>query len=275
MPKGDVMKKFLVVFLTALCVVCAAIALIGCEKQHAHSFDKQVVSDVYLASSATYTEKAKYYYSCECGEKGSETFDYGDILIKDGITFNNFFVDEENCAYTKVPNSVDTYSFVKEITVNGNATYSVSLDVYGLITVPTKTVSLEIGDNTFYVLQTVEDEITLYTITIRRRPIYTVTFDSDGGTEIESQSVEEDSYVEEPKTPIKVTYVFCGWNYDFSKKVTSDINLVASWAFDERLNQFEYTSTDSTCEIIGVKDKTIESVKIPEYITSIGYRAFV
>lgn len=268
------MKKFLVVFLTALCVVCAAIALVGCERHYKHSFDREVVADIYLASPATYTAKAEYYYSCECGAKGNRTFYYGDVLIKDGITFNNFIVDEENCGYIKVANSVTTYSFIKEINVNGNATYSLSLDVYGLITVPTKTVSLEIGDNTFYVLQTVEDEITLYTITIRRRPIYTVTFDSDGETEIESQSIEEDSFAVEPKTPIKVTCVFCGWGYDFSKAVVSDINLVASWAFDERMNQFNYTSTDSTCEILGVKDKTIESVKIPEYITSIGDRAF-
>jgi len=268
------MKKFLVVFLTALCVICAAIALVGCEKQHTHLFDKQVVSNVYLASPATYTEKAKYYYSCECGEKGSETFDYGDMLVKDGITFNNFIVDEENCGYIKVANSVTTYSFIKEINVNGNATYSVSLDVYGLITVPTKTVSLEIGDNTFYVLQTVEDEITLYTITIRRRPIYTVTFDSDGGTEIESQSVEEDSFAVEPYLADKPAYIFDGWNYDFTEVITSDVCIRANWALDKRMAGFNFSSTATTCEILKVKDKTIISVEIPKYVTDINSQAF-
>lgn len=274
MPKGDVMKKFLVVFLTALCVVCSAIVLIGCEKQHMHSFDKQVVSDVYLASPATYTEKAKYYYSCECGEKGSETFDYGDVLIKDGITFNNFIVDKENCGYIKVANSITTYSFIKEINVNGKATYSLSLDVYGLITVPTKTVSLEIGDNTFYVLQTVEDEITLYTITIRRRPIYTVTFDSDGGTEIESQSIEEDSFAVEPYLADKPAYIFDGWNYDFTEFITGDVCIKANWVLDKRMAGFNFSSTTTTCEILKVKDKTIISVEIPKYVTDINSQAF-
>ena len=34
----------------------------------------------YLATEATCTEAAKYYYSCSCGEKGTETFTSGDAL---------------------------------------------------------------------------------------------------------------------------------------------------------------------------------------------------
>ena len=34
----------------------------------------------YLKSAATCTEKAVYYYSCSCGEKGTETFESGDVL---------------------------------------------------------------------------------------------------------------------------------------------------------------------------------------------------
>ena len=46
----------------------------------AHVYDKEVVSDEYLASKATYAEPAKYYKSCECGAKGTETFDKGEKL---------------------------------------------------------------------------------------------------------------------------------------------------------------------------------------------------
>lgn len=46
----------------------------------AHSFTKQDASEKYLKSAATCTSKAVYYYSCEvCGEKGTETFEYGEI----------------------------------------------------------------------------------------------------------------------------------------------------------------------------------------------------
>ena len=43
-----------------------------------HTFDQQVVSDAYLASAATPDSPAYYYYSCLCGEKGTETFAYGE-----------------------------------------------------------------------------------------------------------------------------------------------------------------------------------------------------
>lgn len=45
-----------------------------------HSYDQQVVSDTYLASAANCTAPAKYYYSCVCGAKGTETFENGDAL---------------------------------------------------------------------------------------------------------------------------------------------------------------------------------------------------
>ena len=47
---------------------------------HRHVYDQQVTSDRYLASAATCTEAATYYYSCVCGEKGTETFAYGAAL---------------------------------------------------------------------------------------------------------------------------------------------------------------------------------------------------
>lgn len=50
------------------------------EPAHEHVFNQEVASEEYLASPATCTEKAKYYYSCTCGEKGSETFEYGEPL---------------------------------------------------------------------------------------------------------------------------------------------------------------------------------------------------
>ena len=43
-----------------------------------HTFDQEVVSEQYLASAATCSGPAQYYYSCLCGEKGSATFPYGE-----------------------------------------------------------------------------------------------------------------------------------------------------------------------------------------------------
>ena len=72
------MRKILGVLLSVLCICCAAIGLTGCKQdKHIHSFDKQVITDEYKAIDATCTKKATYYYSCVCGEKGTETFEYG------------------------------------------------------------------------------------------------------------------------------------------------------------------------------------------------------
>ena len=44
---------------------------------HTHSFDIADNSEKYLFSVATCNDQAKYFYSCSCGEKGTDTFAYG------------------------------------------------------------------------------------------------------------------------------------------------------------------------------------------------------
>lgn len=64
---------------------------------------------------------------------------------------------------------------------------------------------------------------------------YTVTFDSDGGSEIQPVKVFEGGYVDEPVTFMDGEYRLVGWyngnvRWDFYEdKVTSDINLKAKW----------------------------------------------
>lgn len=67
----------------------------GCTQQldkAEHVYDVQNVSDEYLASAATCMNKASYYYSCECGAKGSETFEYGEV---DGHVFDQEVADQK------------------------------------------------------------------------------------------------------------------------------------------------------------------------------------
>lgn len=71
-------------FATGLMLCASVFGATACgeppEPPHTHAFDKQVVSDDYLKEAATCTDKAEYYYSCECGEKGTETFETGEAL---------------------------------------------------------------------------------------------------------------------------------------------------------------------------------------------------
>jgi len=52
-------------------------------EEHIHSYNRQAAEDKYLKTAATCVSKAVYYYSCECGERGSETFEYGDYAAHD------------------------------------------------------------------------------------------------------------------------------------------------------------------------------------------------
>lgn len=47
---------------------------------HTHAYDQKVISAAYLSSGATCTAPARYFYSCSCGEKGTETFEDGQAL---------------------------------------------------------------------------------------------------------------------------------------------------------------------------------------------------
>ena len=60
-----------------LCKVCGY----KMEEQlsHTHSFDQEKATDNYKATDATCTSRAIYYKSCSCGEKGTETFEYGEL----------------------------------------------------------------------------------------------------------------------------------------------------------------------------------------------------
>ena len=57
------------------CSVCGYI--IEARLNHTHVFDKEVVDEQYKASGANCTAPAKYYKTCACGEKGTETFENG------------------------------------------------------------------------------------------------------------------------------------------------------------------------------------------------------
>ena len=59
------------------CTKCGYV--IEAQLGHTHVFNKEVATDAYKASNATCTAKATYYKSCACGEKGTVTFEYGNL----------------------------------------------------------------------------------------------------------------------------------------------------------------------------------------------------
>ena len=187
-------------------------------------------------------DKTYHWHASTCGhdvvsDKGKHTFDsnwvctecaYVDTGLHGVELRTNTLELNGTDIYGKVSNATSTFSFINEIAIADSAKYTVSTDINGLNVIPTKTVSLSIGDNTFYILVENGKDLGLYTVVIRRRPMYSVSFNVNGGTSVSSQTIEEDHFATEPTTERK-GYTFDKWDYDFSKPIIKDTTITASW----------------------------------------------
>ena len=169
-------------------------------------------------------------------------------------------------------NSTVDFDFKNEVTIIGDATYVVSLDEYGNETIDEKKVSLTEGDNVFYIIATDGVETSTYTVNIRRRPIYSVIFEPENGTSAKTVEVEEGCCV----TPPEFTYLGydLGWDTDLKQPITTSLTVTAVWTLRDDMKNFEFDSTATTCIITGYKDKTVEEIILPGFVTGIGSSAF-
>ena len=126
-------------------------------------------------------------------------------------------------------NAVTEFSFLNDITVNGNATYVVTVDQLGESVIESKIAALHEGDNQFFISVTNGDSTKTYTVTIRRKHAFAVSFATGGGTVLETQTVEEGGFATPPATPYRAGYTFAGWDYDFSLPVNGDVEVNAIW----------------------------------------------
>ena len=233
------------------------------------------------AEEWTYDE-SNHWHECKCGDKTDEgehipstpatattpqtcTICGYVIQGETGIVFNTLTTNGNKVNGT-VSNTTTEFSFLDEITVKGNAQFIVALDKNGMQTVITKKITLQEGDNTVYVFETLNGEITnTYTVTIRRRPMYNVTFNEKGGTTVANQSIEEGFLATEPETA-KKGYTFVEWDYDFTTPITKDTEITALWKANENtkyivnyyaqnIENDEYTLF-STEELTGTTDTT-------------------
>ena len=187
-------------------------------------------------------DKTYHWHASTCGhdvvsDKGKHTFDSNWVCTEcayvdtglHGIELRTNTLELDGTdIFGKVSNATSTFSFINEIAIADSAKYTVSTDINGLNVIPTKTVSLSIGDNTFYILVENGKDLGLYTVVIRRRPMYSVSFNVNGGTSVSSQTIEEDCFATEPTTERK-GYAFDKWDYDFSEPIIKDTTITASW----------------------------------------------
>ena len=79
MKNRTIFLKRLIPIILGICLTSAT----ACGESHEHTFDCKIETTSYLCTDATCTEAAKYYYSCQCGQAGTETFSVGEQLYHD------------------------------------------------------------------------------------------------------------------------------------------------------------------------------------------------
>ncbi len=233
-----------------------------------------------------------HWHECACGDKVNErkhipsapatattpqtcTVCSRLLQAETGIVFNTLSVDGLG-VFGTVSNATTEFSFIDEVDVVGDATYVVALDKKAEQLIETKIVSLVAGDNVFYLIQKNGEEIiNTYTVTLRRRPTYEVTFNTNGGTEVEKQTVEEGFFATMPEVePTRAGYTFNGWDYDFETTIITNTEITARWSANtdtkytvvyylQNVDNDDYTLCE-TVELEGETD-TEATAEIKEY----------
>lgn len=101
---------------------------------------------------------------------------------------------------------------------------------------------------------------------------------SSGGSIIGSGNFDYASE-QEVVADTNLGYVFLGW-FDGEKKLTTeekykfsvagtDKTYTAKWAIAKKMELFDFVSTKTTCNIVGIKDSDIEILYIPDYVSRI------
>lgn len=99
---------------------------------------------------------------------------------------------------------------------------------------------------------------------------YIVTFNSNGGSSVASQTVEEGNKASKPSDPTRTGYTFGGWtlngsNYDFNSVVTGNITLVAKWvqkSYTVGVARVDAYSPDSILSVFEEGQQiTVQSIK--------------
>ena len=112
--------SLIVIFILSICFCFTIIT--GCsgneEPPHTCIFNQEVIDEDYKESGASCDKKAKYFYSCICGEKGTQTFEYGEVLGHKFISYkydNNSECEKDGTETSICSNSGCTITNTRDV----------------------------------------------------------------------------------------------------------------------------------------------------------------
>ncbi|MDE5602055.1 MAG: InlB B-repeat-containing protein [Clostridia bacterium] len=286
-------KRVLIIVLSVLlCLILIAVivAVSVTQTKHKHKFDKQVVSEEYLVSDATCTQRAIYYYSCSCGKKNSETFEYGEALghsfTESNYVYNGDATFEQDGTKTAKCDRCDVTDTkvaegtalsnvytVEFVDYNNEIIDSQEVKPYGDAIAPEEPTRIGykfIGWDTSFTA-------VLKNLTVKAQyvKIHTVTFVDFNGTVLDKVSVENGSKAQTSASPDRAGYDFIGWSFDLQKEIEADTVITALYrrkAFDVKFVMpdgavIPYTYIDYSGD--KAEEKTVDAQTV-EY----GFSAF-
>ena len=196
-----------------------------------------------------------------CGKDEEKTEPNLDIEVKDSTNIG------DNSFYLEFKNDVSSIDFNEYITVAADSTWKLFEDASVKKEIESKSIELDFGENLFFVkVIGCDSSFSTYRIIVYRLSICNVEFETNGGTRIKEQKIEENSLVSNVESPEKNGYTFKGWDYDFSKPVTSDLKINAIWEANKYCISFDVNC--GFLETISVSYD--ESIKLPEP-TKVGH----
>lgn len=134
----------------------------------------------------------------------------------------------------------------------------------------TDTVKYMCGSNSWHIAKLVIESEPLVTE-------YNVSFDTDGGNEIEAQKVAEGEFAQAPVNPEKTGYNFVGWavngvNVDLATyAITADTTFTAVWELDASFVKPEITAFDAVSNVEIDFGTAKEDIALPTQVTSGEY----
>ena len=170
----------------------------------------------------------------------------------------------------KLPNNVTAYDLASQITVSKGCTWRLYKNYELTNSYSGKTMSdLKEGNNEAWLIVSTLYEETRYKVNLHRRFIFEYEF-QNGGTVLESGTIEEDSSIETaPETiPTKTGYTFSHWavngeQVDFPYAVTFRPVFDAVFTPNENTLYFDKNDEKATGEMPSIQMKTDETQNLP------------
>lgn len=226
-------KKMLLLFLCFMLCVCTAL-FVACDEDLINNLppndgeqQEQVDKPSSDETEDSITSGGSQDGSTTDNDKGSET----ETVVLSGTQIKSEYLTvDDGKLVAVVSNGNAFFEFKNDITTADGATFKVYTDNNCTDEILSQIVELEYGDNTFYIKVTNGDLSATYTAVIRRRPKYIVTFNANGGSAVESQTVEEGFCAIIPsQISTRTGYRFDKWDYDFSSPITQNMTINAEW----------------------------------------------